>query len=152
MALKKDFYIEIFEKEQKWIELINTKLLNAIYCKFSLQPFYIAKKKELEQEYILTHNEIMGNVIGTLNLIISQLEVLYEQFRTGNTVDMSSLMPLFLITKMSNSYKVENTNEMSQLQIKKQMLEQEIRNVQQGNFTEEDYVYDDFPEEVRKVK
>lgn len=152
MALKKDFYTEIFEKEQKWIELINTNLLNSIYCKFSLQPFYIAKKKELEQEYALTHNEIMGNVVGTLDLMISQLEILYEQFRTGNTVDMTSLMPLFLSTKMSNSYKSENTNQMSQLQIKRQMLEQEIRNVQQGNFIEEDYVYDDFPEEVRKVK
>ncbi|MBQ2946443.1 MAG: hypothetical protein IJE04_01140 [Bacilli bacterium] len=152
MALKKDFYTEIFEKEQKWIELINTKLLNAIYCKFSLQPFYISKKKELEQEYFLTHNEIMGNVVSTLDLLISQLEVLYEQFRTGYTADANSLIPLFLITKMSNSYKNENINEMSQLQIKKQKLEQEIRNAKQEVSFQEDYVYDDFPEEVRKVK
>ena len=46
MALRQDFYTEIFEQEKKWIELINSKLLNSVYCKYILQPFYLDKKKE----------------------------------------------------------------------------------------------------------
>ena len=43
MALRQDFYTEIFEQEKKWIELINSKLLNSIYCKYMWQLFYLEK-------------------------------------------------------------------------------------------------------------
>lgn len=150
MALKKDFYIEVFKREQKWIELIDSKLLNGIYCKFSLQPFYLEMKKDLEQEYALTHNEIIGNIINIIGQIIEEIEVIYERFRNGMEVDVTSLKSLFLIAKMSNSYKQEN--QISKLQVQKQILEKAIENHNRTDITTEDYVYDDFPEEVKRVK
>lgn len=157
MALKKDFYTEIFEQEQKWIELINSKLLNSVYCKYSLQPFYLEKKRDLEQEYLLTKNEIIANIIEVINSIVEQIELFNEQFNSGHTVDVNSLLPLFLTTKMSNTSKKEENNsevsqEITELQIRKQILENKIKNYDRNTFINDDYVYDDFPEEVRRVK
>ena len=39
MALKNNFYDEIFEEEKKWIDLINSNLLNSIYFKHELKPY-----------------------------------------------------------------------------------------------------------------
>ena len=156
MALRQDFYTEIFEQEKKWIELINSKLLNSIYCKYMLQPFYLEKKRDLEQEYFVTQNEIIGKIIGIVNSIIEQIELFNTQFKAGERIDISTLLPLFLTTQMSNSPKKEENNnqirqEINGLQIKKQLLESQIKYFDKGTSTDEDYVYDDFPEEV-KVK
>ena len=47
MALKNNFYEEIFLKEQEWISMINNNLLNSIYCSLVLKPFYVQKRDEL---------------------------------------------------------------------------------------------------------
>lgn len=157
MALRQDFYTEIFEQEKKWIELINSKLLNSVYCKYILQPFYLDKKKELEQEYFLTQNDIIGNIIGIIDSIIGQTEVFNEQFISGEKVDINLLIPLFLTTKMTNTSKKEEeksniSQEINELQIKKQLLENQIRYFDKNVTPDNEYVYDDFPEEKEKVK
>lgn len=154
MALKPDFYSEIFEQEKKWIDLIDSRLLNSIYCKYILQPFYLKKQKELEQEYHMTQNEIIGHMLNIVNPIIQQIEMFDKQFRAGEKIYISTLLPLFLTNQMSNSTKKEEEKsnpireEITGLQIKKQLLESQIRNFDK-EVLEEDYVYDDFPEEVR---
>ena len=62
MALGENFYNEIFEREQKWIESINSNLLNSVYCNLVLKPFYIEKRKELKEEYNKTNNEIIKQI------------------------------------------------------------------------------------------
>ena len=156
MALKKDFYSEIFEKEQKWIELMDKNLLNSVYCKFSLQPFYETKKLELVREYTSTKSEIIKNLIIIINQILSQIEMLYKMYLDGQNTNMNTLIPLFLSSQMSNTLKVDDNkplvnSEVDKLQIKKQILENKLSNYYKSE-TEEDYVYDDFPEETRKIK
>lgn len=158
MALKPDFYSEILEQEKKWIELINSKLLNSIYCKYILQPFYLAKKRDLEEEFLLTQNKIIGYILEVIEPIILQIELFNDQFRTGEKVDISTLLPLFLTNQMSNSTtKEEEKNnpireEITGLQIKKQLLESQLRNFDRTDSSNEEYIYDDFPEEVVKAK
>lgn len=157
MALQQNFYTEIFEKEQNWIELIKSKLLNSVYCKYTLQTFYLEKKRDLEQEYLLTQNEIVGKIIIIIDSIIEQIELFIEQFNAGQPTDISSLLPLFLTTQMSNSLEKEDNKspirqEINGLQIKKQLLESQVRNFDRTGSNNEDYVYDDFPEEVEKTK
>lgn len=157
MALKNNFYSEIFEKEQKWIELINSKLMNSIYCKFSLQPFYLEKKRELENEYNLTHNEIIREFINIIDSIITQIELLNLQYKNNKFVDINSLLPLFLTTQMSNNSKKEEPEvtfnpEISKLQIKKQILENQIKNYNREELDDQlDYLYDELPEQSKKV-
>ena len=73
MALKNDFYTEIFNNEKRWVELINRNLLNSIYCNLVLKPFYLQKKSELELEYNLTKNRIIGQIILIIENIINQI-------------------------------------------------------------------------------
>lgn len=155
MALKTDFYSEILEQEKKWIELINSKLLNSIYCKYILQPFYLAKKRDLEEEFLLTQNKIIGYILEVIEPIILQIELFNNQFRTGEKVDISTLLPLFLTNQMSNSTTKEEEKstpireEITGLQIKKQLLESQLRKFDRNVINNEEYIYDDFPEDVR---
>ena len=156
MDLRQDFYTEIFENEQKWIDLINSKLLNSIYCKYTLQPFYLKKKQTVKQEYFLTKNEY-DKFIDIIDSIIEQIEVFNQQFKSGQKVDISTLKPLFLITQIGKVQKAEEDKseirqEINELQIRKQLLENQIRNFDKAIVNEDDYIYDDFPEEIRKVK
>ena len=156
MDLRQNFYAEIFEHEQKWIELINSKLLNSTYCKYKLQPFYLEKKETVKEEYFLTRNEY-DKFIDIIDSIIEQIEVFYQQFKSGQKVDIRLLQSLFFVTRMCKTQKEEENNseirqEINELQIRKQLLENEIRNFDKNISNEEDYVYDDFPEEVRRVK
>lgn len=155
MALKNDFYSEIFTNEQKWIDLINSRLLNSIYCKLTLKPFYIEKKKELEQEYNLTNNKIIGQVLSILEVIINKIDLLEEAYKNNQSVDIDSLIPLFLTTQMNNVSQKEDNDMITttdRLEIKKQVLKNQLMNYNRTTFDSEDYVYEDFPEEVRKVK
>ena len=63
MALRSDFYNEIFSKEKKWMELINSGLMNPIYCNLELRPFYLEKKQEIEEEYKVTNNQMLSQVL-----------------------------------------------------------------------------------------
>lgn len=115
MALKDNFYNEIFEKEQKWIELINLNLLNSIYCNLTLKPFYLDKKSELEREYNKVNNEIMRQIISIINNIINKIDIYNMQYKNNEFVDIKSLIPLFLMTQMNNvvSKQVLDTNEIN---------------------------------------
>lgn len=149
MALKKDFYNEIFEQEQTWIELINSKLLNSIYCNLALKPFYIEKKNQLEIEYKLNKNVIIGQILNLIYNIIDQIDLLNSQYKNNMKVDIESLLPLFLITQMSNTFKeekkVSRDIKINKLQREKQILENEIGNYSEDFDNMEDYLYDDFP-------
>jgi len=152
MALNNDFYSEIFTNEQKWIELINSKLLNIIYCNLALKHFYLEKKSVLEQEYNLTNNKIIGQILSVLDNIINKIDSLDEAYKNNQNTNIKELIPLFLATQMNNIYQKQDNNTITvsdRLQIKKQVLENEVMNYDRTILDNEDYVYDDFPEEIK---
>lgn len=150
MALAKNFYNEIFEQEQKWTDLINLNLLNSVYCNLTLKPFYIQKRMELKEEYAKTNNEIIKQIILIINDIIDKIELFNYEYLNYQKSNINLLLPLFLTTKMNN--KIEKEDSIDRFQIRKQVLVNEIGNCDRVINDELDYVYDDFPEEVRKTK
>ena len=102
MALRNGFYTEIFNNEKIWIDLIENNLLNTIYCNLVLKPFYEEKKKELEQEYNLTGNKIIEQIILIIENIINQIDLFKSQYDKGDKVNMHFILPLFLTNQMNN--------------------------------------------------
>lgn len=159
MALKRDFYAEIFEKEEKWIELINKNLLNSIYCTLTLKPFYVNKREMLNKEYELTNNELLGQVLNSIDQILNKIEYFNNQYIKFQNISISDLLPLFLINKMNNSLKKEditlNNEELNKLNIKRAILNEKLYKYRMSNNNNnlQDYVYDDFPDnEVEYTK
>lgn len=151
MALKDNFYNEITENEKKWIELIKDNLLNVIYCNLELKPFYIEKKKELEEEYIKTGNVIIGDTLGIIKSIVDKLEEFNNFYKESKFIDFKLLLPLFLTNQMNNSLQSQNTSDVNRLDIRRQIIEDEIRKYSAEKNFQDDYLYDDFPEEHKKV-
>lgn len=150
MALKRNFYAEIFEREEKWIELINKNLLNSIYCTLTLKPFYIEKREVLNKEYESTNNEILGQVLSSIDQILNKIEYFNNQYIKFQNIPISDLLPLFLINKMNNSSKKEditlNDEKLNKLNIKKAILNEKLYKYRMMNSNHlQDYVYDDFP-------
>ena len=157
MALDKSFYNDIFEHEQKWTELINSNLLNSIYCNLTLKPFYIQKKEKLEEEYNKTNNEIIKQIILIIDNIIDKIELFNYKYVNYQKPNINSLLTFFLTTKMNNildkeDKNNENQNEIDKVHIRKQILEIQIENIDRTLEYEPDYVYEDFPQEVRRIK
>lgn len=157
MALKSNFYNEIFLQEQKWIELINNNLLNSIYCNLALKPFYLDKKEVLEQEYYSNNNVIIGQVLSIIDNIVKRIEGINEDYNNLKEVDIKVLLPLFLTNQMNNTTRkteVVNSNEnIDRLQIRKQILENQIGNFPKNEILNfDDYLYEDFPEEQKRIK
>ena len=96
MALKNNFYDEIFEEEKKWIDLINSNLLNSIYFKRELKPFYLKKRTELINEYSSTKSNVIKMFIELINNILTEIDLLIQKHENNQKVDCSSLIPLFL--------------------------------------------------------
>lgn len=154
MALENNFYQEIHIKEQKWIELIEKNLLNIYYFEAELLPFYTKKVKELTYEYNLTNNSILGEIIQILNNIIKRIEELGNAYRSGLVIDTTTLVPLFLTSNFNNNIKKENTDDLQKLYIRKQVLNaiKDHYSLKNNKKTDDDYLYDDFPEEVKRIK
>ena len=105
MALKKDFYIELFEKEENWIKMINNpkgNLLTSTYCKFELKPFYLEKIKELENEQKQGNNQIIQSLYFGICDILNKLNEFIEKFEESKRIDFKELLPLFCINIMRN--------------------------------------------------
>lgn len=102
MALKNSFYSEIFTNEQRWIDMIDHNLLNSIYCNFALKPFYLEKRAELENEYRITNNEILRQIILIIDKILIQISLFDVQYKNLEYVDIRLLRPLFLVNQMNN--------------------------------------------------
>ena len=156
--IKREFYNEIFEKEKEWEQRIDKKLLNIVYCNLSLKPFYQEKKQILEDEIKFGGNQIINQIIQIMENIIQHIDILNEQYRNSNPLDVETLLPLFLTSQMNNfGYEKKMTSnnkksELDRLRLKKQIMNQIIYNSSNKNSEEPDYVYEDFPEEMNRTK
>ena len=102
MALKNNFYNEIFSKEKKWIELINSGLMNPIYCNLELRSFYLEKKHEIEEEYKVTNNQMLSQVLIVIQDIIKNIDLIVNEYNNNGTYDTKILLPIFLTNQMNN--------------------------------------------------
>jgi len=152
MALKNDFYEEIFINEKKWIEMIDKNLLNNIFCNLELRPFYLKKKDEIKKEYELNNNPILGQILSIIDNIINKLDEFEIQYKNLRYVNIKELLPLFLTSQMNNNSKKEEKKEVIEdLKNEKKLLEEEIINYNRKEKELEDYVYDDFPLDHKKI-
>ena len=152
MALKSDFYEEIFTNEKKWIEMINKNLLNNIYCNLELKPFYTQKREDIRKEYESTNNPILGQILTIMNGIVNRLEEFEYQYKALRYVDVKTILPLFLTSQMNNnSDRKVKEDKIEDLREEKKYLEKEIQNYKRSSKEIEDYVYDEFPIDHKKI-
>lgn len=144
MALNEEFYSEIYNKEKEWISQINDNLLNAIYCDYAIKVFYLLKRKKLKEEYSLNKNDSILKIINSINIILKKVDEIGNQYRSGVNVDMSTLIPLFLINQIDNQ---NNFSKIDKLNIQSQVLKSISRKISSTKSL--DYTYDDFPHDYK---
>lgn len=157
MALKENFYTEIFEKEKYWLQLANNKLLNIYYIngKNGIRDFYFNAKGELEQEYQQNGNQIIKGILDSINKIIEKIDFITLEHTKGKDIDSNSIVNLFLSNQMNNNLTSnKNTDKISHLKsqidlLKNMKYSTEILN--ESKNIDDDYLYDDFPEESKKI-
>lgn len=101
MALNKNFYNEIFEKETMWEGMLKDGLLNIYYIP-QMKEFYLKNVDIILKELEDNKNEILNSIINSLNNIISKLDFLIKEENEGNIVNLYGIVDLFLINKMHN--------------------------------------------------
>ena len=119
MALKNNFYEEIFLKEQEWISMINDNLLNSIYCSLVLKPFYVQKKEELIEN---KDNPIIDQMLFTISNIIAKIDEFDKEYRNFESSNMKSLLPLLLTNQMNNNVD-KRKQDINDLKLRRQLLE-----------------------------
>lgn len=146
MALKNDFYDEIYKEEINWIEMLNAKLLNVYYL-LELRKFYYERQVIVSHEYNLTLNPIMKSIWTVLNNMVEKLDHIDSDYKMGKRINLKELKNYFLVNILSNN--IEIPLELRQNNEKKNKL-YELRNkvVNEGL---EDYTDDDFYYENQKV-
>lgn len=145
MALNKDFYKTICDKEQNWITMLDRNLLNVYYLS-ELRQFYFEIYEKLNYEVNLTGNEFLKNISLSINQMIEKIDYLMNQDKKGKYVNIKELRDLFFINKLTNNISVSNktnieTNNNSLYKLRMQNLGEEYQ----------DYTDDDFYYENKKV-
>lgn len=146
MALKNDFYDEIYKEEINWIEMLDSKLLNVYYL-LELRKFYYERQVIVSYEYNLTLNPIMKSIWTVLNNMVEKLDNIESDYKMGKRINLNELKNYFLVNMLSNN--IEIPLELRQNNENKNKL-YELRNkvVNEGL---EDYTDDDFYYEQQKV-
>lgn len=110
MALNKDFYEEIFDKEIYWTDLANKKLLNIYYLNGNggIKEFYINKRNNLQAEFEINQNLTLKFFIDIIDSILIEINSLTENYNKGINIEIDSLTNLFIINQMSNNIKGYN--------------------------------------------
>ena len=152
MALKQDFYSDIFLKEEYWTEIAKENLLN-IYYLDNLKEFYLDKKNELEKELELSNNTLIKSFLNMIQNIISQIDIVTDDYKSGKNININSVIKLFLSNQMNNNFNYTNVDEQSEssnipaLQAKIAVLQALRKDLESTkNKVDDDYLYDDFPD------
>lgn len=144
MALKNDFYDEIYREEKNWIEMLDAKLLNVYYLS-ELKKFYYERQIIVSYEYNLTLNPVMKSIWMVLDNIVQKLEFIESEYKKGKRVDIYELKNYFLINRLNNN--IDIPPELRK-ESKKNIYELRNKIIQQNS---EDYMDDDFYYENQKV-
>lgn len=146
MALKSNFYDEIYEEEKKWIEMLDAKLLNVYYLS-ELRKFYYERQVIISDEYKLTLNPIMKSIWIELNNMVEKLNFIESEYKKEKRVNINELKNYFLINRLNNN--IDIPIELRKDSENKKSI-YELRNkVENENL--EDYIDDDFYYDNQKV-
>lgn len=139
MNINNNIYNEIFVKEKKWIEQINSGLLNSIYCNLELKSFY----QEIETQLSTNSTEITKPIIEAIKEIINKINEFNDLYSQGSKTDMKELIPLFLTSKMNKKEKKSNTS--AKIEVLKSFKDMYISSIKNP-----DDIYGELPEEKTK--
>lgn len=148
MALNKNFYNEIYEKETMWIDMLKSNLINVYYLS-EIKEFYQSKQNILNDEFELTGNSIMKSISFALNNIIVKLDFFINEEKKGKIIRLRELNNLFLLNVLNNNLPPINKKIVNEIQKDKKIL-YELRN-KITNQDNEDYVDDDFYYDNQKI-
>lgn len=103
MKLNTNFYIEIFEKETSWIEMIKDNLLNIYYLNGDggITQFYKEKYEVLVNEYKKNNNEKLLFFINMIKDILDEINKLTEIYNSGQDISMDRLQSLFIVNQIT---------------------------------------------------
>ena len=148
MALNKNFYEEIYDRELMWIDMIDSNLLNVYYLT-ELKNFYLEKQQRLNYEFELTGNSFMKSVSYIINNIVVKLDFLINEDKKEKIINLNELKNLFLINVMNNNIPILKNEKIDKIEENKKDL-YELRKKVTGDGAE-DYLDDDFYYDNQKV-
>lgn len=104
MAIRNNFYDEIFEKEKYWTELSEKGLLNIYYINSDdgILNFYNKVLSELLESKKQKENELLNEIVKSVLTIITKINIITAEFQEGKQISINELPNLFLINKMNN--------------------------------------------------
>ena len=141
MALDKNFYSEIYEKETMWIDMLKSNLMNVYYLP-EIKKFYIEKQAVLDYEFQLTRNDIMRSISFALNNIIVKIDDFIKEDKKGTVIILEDLIDLFLINIFNKNMPIINKSDINITQQNKKSLYELRKKITDQN--NEDYIDDDF--------
>lgn len=141
MALNTNFYEEIYEKENTWIDVIKSNLMNIYYLP-ELRDFYFKKQERLSYEFELTGNEIIKTFSNAISTIIIKIDCLINEDRKGNIVNINEICDYFLINKLNNNMTYTSSDKLNKITNNKNNLYELRKKIVDENL--EDYIDDDF--------
>ena len=95
MALKSNFYDEIFKEEKNWIEMLDSNLLNVYYL-VELRNFYYERQIIVGREYNLSLNPVMKSIWVVLNNMVEKLDRIEADYKIGKRININELKNYFL--------------------------------------------------------
>ena len=144
MALKENFYEEIYEEERNWSDMIDMNLLNVYYL-VELKKFYYDRQVRLNYEYELTFNPIIKSMLYLLNNVLIKIDYIINEDKLNNPINIKELKNYFLINQLNNNISYVAYEEIP--------IDKGIYNLRQKCVNEDldDYIDDDFYYENQKV-
>lgn len=103
MALRDNFYDEIFKREKDWTFMAKNNLLNIYYLngQNGIKSFYVNVRNELSK--IPNPTPIITNILNMVNNIIIEIENINDNYNNSGYTDMGELVNLFIYNQMYNS-------------------------------------------------
>ena len=146
MALKFDFYKEIFEKEKIWLTNLGFGLLNVYYLP-ELLDFYFLKQKTLTEEAEQTDNSLLTSLSSAMGSMIIKLNEFINLDYAGKEIDLKELNNYFITNILCNNLVETKTydkeeNKLDEIVTHKSDL-YELRQ-KLTDLNNEDYIDDDF--------
>lgn len=140
MALNEKFYLSIYNKEKVWGDMLNKNLLNIYYLP-ELKQFYSEIQKKLDYEVNLTGNELIKNILLSINQMVEKLDYFINEDKKGNVVNIKELKDLFLTNILTNNINIVNKNNIENKKNNLYKLRMKKDGEEYQDYTDDDFYY-----------